>query len=87
MLNQAGSSTWPMAHMIYLVTIRAITATDCTVFQEYFKLLSWTQLNDRAVAVAASLDFVALPTSFRTYFFPIDIPFYSLRLISCLFVL
>ncbi len=66
-LNQEGNSTWPLSHLIYLITYRTNTATDCTVLLDYFQFLSWTQLNDRAVTAATDLDFVPLLNSFRTY--------------------
>ncbi len=66
-LNQKGSATWPMAHLVYLIANYTLKATDCTVFQEYFKFLSWTQLNDRAVAVASELGYVTLPNAFHVY--------------------
>ncbi len=56
-----------MSYLIYLIANRTLTATDCTVFLEYFKFLSWTQLNDRAVAVASDLGYIMLPTAFRVY--------------------
>ncbi len=56
-----------MTHLVYLIANRTLVATDCTVFLEYFKFLSWTQLNDRAVAVATDLGYVKLSNGFRVY--------------------
>ncbi len=55
-----------MTHLVYLLTKRTLTATDCTVIEDYFTFLSWTQVNDRAVAAASKLNFVPLPNGFRT---------------------
>ncbi len=66
-MNQGGNASWPMAHLIYLTTNQSLTATDCTVFLQYFTFLSWTQLNDHAVEVASSLGFVSLPNSYHMY--------------------
>ncbi len=67
-LNQLGSATWPMAYLLTFITYNRLTATDCTVFKDFFKFLSWTQLNERAVLVATHLNFVPLSIPFRTYF-------------------
>ncbi len=66
-LNQNGSTTWPMSHMIYLIANRTLATTDCTVFLEFFAFLSWTQLNDHAVAAAGNLGFVPLSNAFHLY--------------------
>ncbi len=60
-----------MTHLIYFIANRTLQATDCTVFQECFKFLSWTMLNDRAVSVATDLGFIGLPYAFYVYTTPL----------------
>ncbi len=64
-LDQKGSSSWPMSHLIYLVVNHTLTTVDCTVYLELLNFLGWTQLNDRAVASAGKLGFVPLSNAFH----------------------
>ncbi len=56
-----------MVQLVYLISHRKQIVQDCAVFQSYFKFLGWTQINERAVALAKELNVVPLPTSFRMY--------------------
>ncbi len=68
-LNQEGNSTWPMAHLVYFVSNRSFITNDCTLYLEFFKFLSWMQVNDHINDLSGSLGFIAPSNAYRVYYY------------------
>jgi phosphate transport system substrate-binding protein len=67
--NPPSTAAWPLS-TIYFVSMRKDRTIPgkkvaCQYIEETLLFLSWTQLNDKAVAVTNSLNYVGLPFGYR----------------------